>query len=242
MKMSEVEKIISKCDKENKAYLEKYLENAPYWITESLQVVKIPKGTPFIEEGTKVDNVCFLLKGNVAAVDYRVREIVYGFYEFKPIEIFGAMEILGDMKEYKTTLITMDECVFLKLNSNLYKKWINNDINALLMQTKRMSTYLLEEARKERLNILLNATDRMALVLIRMYELYAENHQSKVYLSRKYFVETTGLSERTITRILTEFETKGMISREGWNIVLSEEQYLTLKQLVDNKINKMGDE
>ena len=110
------------------------------------------------------------------------------------------------------------------------------------MQTKRMSTYLLEEARKERLNILLNATDRMALVLIRMYELYAENHQSKVYLSRKYFVETTGLSERTITRILTEFETKGMISREGWNIVLSEEQYLTLKQLVDNKINKMGDE
>lgn len=240
--MSEVEKIISKCDKKNRIYLESYLENAPYWVTESLQVVKVPKGTSFIEEGNKVDSVYFLIEGNVVAVDYRVREIVYGFYEFKPIEIFGAMEILGDMKEYKATLVAKDECLFLKLNSSLYKKWLCNDINALLIQTKRMSTYLVEEARKERLNILLSATERMALVLIRMYELYAENRQSKVYLSRKYFVETTGLSERTITRILTEFETKGMITREGWNIVLTEEQYLTLKQLVDIKINKMGDE
>ena len=240
--MSEVDKIISNCNKENKVYLETYLENAPYWIKESLQVVKIPKGTAFIEEGNKVDNVYILVEGSVAAVDYRVREIVYGFYEFEPIEIFGAMEILGDMKEYKATLITSTESLFLKLSSNLYKKWITNDIKALLMQTKRMSGYLVEEARKERLNILLSATERMALVLIRMYELYAENRQSKVYLSRKYFVETTGLSERTITRILTELETKGMISREGWNIVLTEEQYLTLKKLVDIKINKMGDE
>lgn len=240
--MSEVEKIISKCEKDNREYLENYLENAPYWVTESLQVIKVPKGTPFVEEGNKVDSIYFLIEGNVVAVDYRVREIVYGFYEFKPIEIFGAMETLGDMKEYKATLITKDECLFLKLNSSLYKKWLSNDINALSMQTKRMSIYLVEEARKERLNILLSAAERMALVLIRMYELYAENRQSKVYLSRKYFVETTGLSERTITRILTEFETKGMITREGWNIVLTEEQYMTLKQLVDIKINKMGDE
>ena len=240
--MSDLEKIILECDDEVQDYLRKYFVNSPSWIRDSLQVVKLPKGTTFIEEGRKADKVYIFIRGKVTAVDYRVCEMAYGFYEFYPVDAFGALEVLGELETYKTTLVTSEPSVFLKLSKAKYEKWIRNDINALLMQTKRMGEYLVEQARKERLNVLLKASDRIALVLIKMYEIYVEEGQSRIYISRKNFTEMTGLSERTITRILKEFEGKGKITRDGWDIVLNQEQYSELKELVDHKINVMGDE
>lgn len=237
-----LEKIILESKDEVQDYLKSYFAYCPSWVQESWQIVKMPKGTTFIEEGTKVDKVFIFVKGKVTAVDYRVCEMSYGFYEFCPVEAFGALEILSELDMYKTTLVTAEECVFLKLSKGIYEKWIRNDLHALQMQTKRMGEYLVEQARKERLNVLLKATERIALVLIRMHELYVEGCQSKIYISRKKFIEMTGLSERTITRILKEFEEEKKITREGWNIVLDETQYSELKKLVDNKINVMGDE
>lgn len=239
--MTEIKRILEKCDKSSREYLEQYLKNAPDWILDSFQVVRMKKGTTFIEEGEKADKVYILVKGSIIAVDYRVREMVYGFFRFRPVKAMGALEIIADMEKYMTTLITTENCVFLKIGRKQFEKWLKNDMNAFQMQTKEIGCYLTEQARKERLNVLLKATDRIALVLIRLYEIYSENGKSKIYLSRKDFMETTGLSERTVTRVLKELEGKGNITRSGWDIVLTCEQYLVLKELVDDKINKMGE-
>ena len=50
-----------------------------------------------------------LLQGQVSAVDYRVQEAVYGFFQFYPIELFGVMEILGGMERYKTSLAAVEK-------------------------------------------------------------------------------------------------------------------------------------
>lgn len=238
--MKKLKEVLDICEKSNREYLECYLQKAPDWILESFQIVSMEKGVAFIEEGEKADKVYILLKGSIVAVDYRVREMVYGFFSFHPIQAMGALEVLGEMETYMTTLITSEKCAFLKIGSKQFEKWIRSDMNAFQMQTKEIGRYLTEQARKERLNVLLKATERMALVLIRMYELYAENDKVKLYLSRKDLMETTGLSERTITRTLKEFESKGNISRSGWDIVVSRKQYEILKGLIEEKINTMG--
>ena len=240
--MTVLEKIIFESKDEVKVYLENYFKNCPTWLKNSSRILNLPKGTTFVEEGRKVESVYILVKGKVVAVDYRVCGVEYDFFEFHPVEALGALEILSDIDTYMTTLVTAEDCVFLKISKTKFETWIKSDINALLMQTKVMGEYMVEQARKERLNVLLKATDRIALVLIKMHELYAKGNQSRIYLSRKTFMEMTGLSERTITRILKEFEGEGKITRDGWDIVLSTEQYLALKELVDHKINKMGDE
>lgn len=237
--MKQVEEVLNICEKSSREYLEHYLQEAPDWLLESFQVVSMKKGVTFIEEGKKLDKVYILLKGSIIAVDYRVRDMVYGFFCFHPIRVMGALEVIGEMKTYMTTLITTEKCVFLKTDSKQFEKWIRSDMNAFQMQTKEIGRYLTEQARKERLNVLLKATERMALVIIRMYELYAQKGTLKLYLSRKELMETTGLSERTITRTLKEFESKGYISRSGWDIVASRGQYKLLKELIEDKINTM---
>ena len=104
--MSEAEEIIRKLNTEQRNYLNRYFAHAPESVTGSMQVVRMPEGMTFIQEGMPVDKVYVLLKGCVSAVDYRVRETVYGFCHFNPIETFGAMEILGHMDQYRTTLAT----------------------------------------------------------------------------------------------------------------------------------------
>ena len=100
----------------------------------------MPEGTTFIQEGMPVDKVyVLLLKGCVSAVDYRVRETVYGFCHFNPIETFGAMEILGHMDQYRTTLATTRDSLFLKIPRDSFEKWILKDVDALQMETERLS-------------------------------------------------------------------------------------------------------
>lgn len=239
--MNEVAALIRKLDKESQSYLEKYFSDAPSWMLDNLQIVHMPKNRSFVEEGERADKVYILLRGIVLAVDHRVQEMAYGFIRFHPIEVFGVMEIMLDLKEYKTTLMTTTDCIFLKTSREKFEKWIKNDINAFRMETKKVGTYLLKEVRKERLYVLLQGVDRVYLVLHELYQTYARNGVLSFYMSRKDFSETTGVSERTITRTLKDLEQKGYITREGWNLILTPEQYRMVRALIEDKMCGIGE-
>jgi len=239
--MSEAEALIKRLDRESQIFLNRYFANAPRWLLDSFQVVKVPKNETFINEGEKADTVYILIKGKVMAVDYRVQEMTYGFITFDPIEVFGAMEILADADRYKTTLETTKDSLFLKISRETFKKWIKNDMNAFQIQTREIIKYLLREVRKERLYVLVQGVERIYLTLYELYRAYGQEDTYSIYISRKNFAETTGLSERTVTRTLKELEEKGYIAREGWNILITYEQYQRIKALIEDKISEIGE-
>ena len=99
-----------------------------------------------------------------------------------------------------------------------------------------MGRYLLEQARKERLYVLLQGVERIYLVLYKMYQSYAGNGKCSLYMSRKDFTETAGVSERTVTRTLKSLEEKGCIARDGWKIRIDEQQYGMIRELLEDKM------
>jgi CRP/FNR family cyclic AMP-dependent transcriptional regulator len=72
------------------------------------------------------------------------------------------------------------------------------------------------------------------MMLCHSYELLSEGLPITVCVSRREVFEKTGVSERTITRVLKDFETKKYISRQGWDILISFDQYLKLKEILEN--------
>jgi CRP/FNR family cyclic AMP-dependent transcriptional regulator len=239
--MNEAEVQIGRLNQEKQEYLKKYFSDAPDWLMDEFRVIRFPSGTTFIEEGDPADTVCLLLKGKVLAVDYRVKEMAYGFCEFQPLEVFGTMEILIGKNHFQTTLMTTKDSTLLKIGREKFEKWIRSDLNAFQMEAERISRYLVEQARNERLKVLLQGAERVYLVLLKMYEIYAVGDHCSIYMSRKGFAETTGLSERTISRILKDLEQKSYIARSGWNIIISKEQYLKMKALIADKMNGTGE-
>ena len=167
--MSELDNVWKYLNKESHMYLEKFLKNAPMWLLEEFHEVNISKDTEFVSENDPANTVYILLTGVVKATDIRVFPVVYDFIRFYPIEIFGAMEFLLREDTYRTTLITVTNCKFLKLSIEQFSKWVLNDINAMKMFTEAMTRYLLDQCRKERLYLFLQGEERVLLFLSDIY-------------------------------------------------------------------------
>lgn len=239
--MDKVIKLIDGLGEKEKAYLESYLENAPLWLLEAFQIITIGKGKVFIQENDPVDTVFILVKGMVKATDYRTYEFAYDFTWFYPVEVFGAMEFLMDLEQYKTTLNTVTNCTFLKISRDQFEKWMVGDIHALLMQTKAMSVYLLDQARKDRLFLFSQGEDRLSILLQRLYKQGNVNGIAEITLTRNDLARSTGLSVRTINRTVTKFLERQILSKNGRKLMIDEEQYKKLKKLIENKIDQLSD-
>lgn len=238
--MYDVRTVIGELDEDRRLYLEAYFKNAPTWLMNALHVIKIRKEQTFITEGEAADKIYILLKGKVVGIDYRVKEIAYGYLKFKPIEVFGAMEIMMKMDRYKATLQTLENCLFLRIEREIFAKWLIHDINAYRMQSEKTISYLVEEARKERLYVLIQGVERIYLALHELYRLYADNGVCNIYVSRRDFTQITGVSERTVTRTITDLANRGYLSKDGWNIVMNREQHKQIEMLIEDRIQELG--
>lgn len=234
--MSEALHLIQKLNSQDRIYLETYFAGAPFWLMEGFQAVRLPGNKTFITEGDTAIDIYVLLEGNVVAEEHRVRDMTYGFIRFAPIEVFGVMELMFEMDVYQTTLVTTVDCLFLKTSREAFRKWFEHDFCAYRMECKKVGHYLLKQARKERLYVLLQGVERIYLILYKMYQTYERGGSCLLYMSRKDFMETAGISERTVTRTLKGLEEKGCITREGWKIRISKKQYQMIQELLKDKL------
>lgn len=237
--MNEIVKLIESLEDEKRDYLHNYLENAPSWLLDAFQIVNIKKDTVFIHENESADTVYILVEGIVRATDYRVQGIAYDYARFYPIEIFGVMEFLMKYEEYKTTLTTEEDCLFLRISKEHFAKWMLTDIHAVLEQVKTMSEYLLNQVRKERLFLFLEGSDRIYLLFMQMYQGSAKDGICKINLTRKYLSNSTGLCIKTVNRCVKKMEQEGNISRKGRTIVINHEQYEKIKYILSQKIEEV---
>lgn len=213
-----IEKLVAlqkKLKDPEKEYLEQYLKNAPMWLLESFQIVHMGKDHVFIREKTEVDMVYILVEGIVKAIDYRIFGIVYNYMWFYPVKTFGSMEILLELQNYMTTLKTVTPCTMLAVSKDKFATWMRNDINTLLLESKSMGSYLLEQSRKERLFLFFQGVDRVILLFIHLYEKMAQNNKCILKLTRQDIADQSGLSIKTINRAVKKLEEEGYISRKA---------------------------
>ena len=237
--MSEVDHLLSQLSKERRCYLESYLKNAPRWLIEAFQVVTLPKDTAIVHENEPVKTVYILVEGIVKGTDLRVYQVNYDFMWFYPVEVFGAMEFLLDEKNYQTTLYTVTQCRMLKISKDQFEQWMITDINALRMQTKAMTSYLLEQCRKERLYLFMPGEDRVSLLLTYLYEKSEDGGKAVIALRRNDIAKSTALSVRTVNRTIMDMTAEGILQKEGHKLILKAEQYELLQKQLKAKIDEL---
>ena len=237
--MSELDNVWKYLNKESHMYLEKFLKNAPMWLLEEFHEVNISKDTEFVSENDPANTVYILLTGVVKATDIRVFPVVYDFIRFYPIEIFGAMEFLLREDTYRTTLITVTNCKFLKLSIEQFSKWVLNDINAMKMFTEAMTRYLLDQCRKERLYLFLQGEERVLLFLSDIYEKNGLADEIVINISRNDLAKGTALSVRTVNRTIKELIKEGFLVKKGRKLILPFEKYQEIKKRLSDKVEMM---
>ncbi len=226
--MDRVLDLIAALDDERRNYLNKYLENAPISILEQIEIMDMKEGTVFIYEGEQIEKIYILVDGGVKATDQYRDGVSFEYMWFKPIKVFGTMEILLDMDTYRTSLTTVTVSRFLVIPRRAFEKWINHDEKALRIEAKTMGTYLLTQAKMARAFLFFEGKQRVMVFI--MATLDMNGGGDSIRLSRQSIADSTGLSTRTVDRAMKELMDEGYLRCRGGRLYISQEQRERLKQ------------
>lgn len=238
---AQLEEVCTRIPKEQADYIKKYLTNAPYWVIETMQLVKKDRNTVFIEENTPADYVYILLEGGIRAVDYRVKGFAFDYMRLDGVSTVGSMECYFKIPNYMTTLATTTPCTFLIISRKNYEKWIWDDKNALQMDVASMGAYLMEQTRVNRLFLFLQGTDRFLYMFAKNYEKSHSKGEYRLDMSRQELAERSGFSIKTVNRSVKKMEEDGFISRKGHKIIISRAQYERMRRYLDEILDRTSE-
>ena len=146
----------------------------------------------------------------------------------------GGLEILMDFKTYRTSLKTIDKCKVIKITKEAFEKWMQEDIDGLRYESKMMGEYLLTQGKLAREYLFLSGSARLAKIFIEKYEEEARNGILTVNSTRQELSDESGFAVKTVSRAIKSLYEEGLIEKDGKDIVVNEEQYNKLKELVQS--------
>lgn len=223
---------LNEIEQDRREQFEQYFRTAPMWLMDTFSVEELEEGTIFVQEGRPADMIYFIVKGLIKATDYRIYGINYDFMMFEKVYAFGGMEVIINLDKYQTTLQTATKCTVLKIPKVCFKKWMDSDIVALQQESRLMGEYLLEQAKDSRMLLFLQGADRVAFLLMKRYRKYARNGILKMKGDRQELSDFTGLCVKTINRSIKKFKDNGMILTQGRYIMINEEQYHQMEEMI----------
>ncbi len=236
-KYKEIQSVFESLDMRTKEYMKEYFKNAPEWVYDSCSVVALEKNDIFITENSKVLNVYLLVEGFVKATDFRIQGAIYNFMWFQPVIAFGALEVLLNETTYKTTLMASTSCRLIKLPKVVYEKWVKEDVTALFIESSQTALHLMNQSRRERVYLFMQAVDRLAYFMVNYYDQFEMDGLCQVRLTRQDLSDCTGVSVKTITRSLANLMEKGCVRKKGNKILITKEDYLRLKSYISEIVD-----
>lgn len=224
--------IINKLRKDKFDYLNLLFANCPEYVIHSMQHVKINKGHMIIQGGVPCDAVFIIVKGRASGMDFQPLGKVYMFMEYVSTDVLGDFELFGDIRNYRITVRAVTDCEIIRIPAAVYLDWMQQDISALFMRTRKLMNMFTNEAAEKRKNLFLNCKERLALYLVESYEKRAKDSGLKVNKTQGELADRIGFNIRTLQRNIQSLEKEEMISTQNGKIVISREQYLKLKKYV----------
>jgi len=234
--LAEIMSFLNEKDNARKKQFLEYFSNAPLWLIESMQIIKLDEGITFIEEGESAKNIFFLITGIVEAIDLRIHGEMFNYKHFKEVYAFGGMEVILDIDNYMTTLKTNTKCIFVKIPRKVFEKWIYSNPDALKREAKMVARNLLDEGRNERLLLFIQGADRLTFLIIKRYEYYNVRGVLSLDYDRQKIADATGMSTKTISRAIKYLEENELITRENNTIKIDAEQYKKMKDIISDRL------
>ena len=102
-------------------------------------------------------------------------------------------------------------------------------------ESKLIGEYLLEQARNERIVLLMIGTDRLCLLLVYHYEQYQKDGILCVKEGQKSLADKTGMCLKSINRAVKTLSEQGLIRKQGNKILVEKQQYEKMKALISEK-------
>lgn len=238
--MNEFLEVIEKLPEKKKKILQDMFKNAPYWLMEEIHVRNFPRKKVFVTSGEPADRIYILLEGKVKATELQRYEYVYDYTLFEPIHVLGEMEFYAGLENYISTLVTTAPSLLLEIRRDFYIKWMMADTSTLLDRVQNMLQDLLSQSKKERIFVFLTGIQRMYYLLVKMYREYAKDGLLEIRNTKEELANRAGIDIRTVNRAIKKMIEDGLLTKDGWSLMVNQSQYEEMNRILQTMIDKNG--
>lgn len=217
----------------NYEYFNKLFSNASDSILDSINIIKIPKEKRFVTAEDKMDKILILLSGKVKAIEEHLSGDIYVFSRFDAPEIFGEMEMLGGIKDFRASLVAEIPSILVGLPVDIYAQLLKANQDLFIERVEAVVSRSCNDERDNRFYLRLKAIDRVKVFFFHAYEqnVYEQNRTDGLCIlkiRRQEIADETGYSIKTINRAIKKLTETGLIKTVGQKIKINKEQYLKL--------------
>lgn len=221
-------------------YLNELFRDMPEEVAKEIMYKEVKKNENLLIAGNPTETVYIILKGHVVGLDHQKLGRVYSFMDFTKMYIVGDFEVFAEYSEYGVSICTTEDCKLLKISSNSYLRWIRHDENALFLRLNNILTTLTFERRMDRKYLMMGCKERLADFLAKMYEkdivdMEDKEVRFKVMKTQNELADKIGFNVRSVQRSIASLEKEDLISTESGKVIISQEQYVRLKQYNEGK-------
>ena len=212
-----------------RVFLDDLMTDAPAYLYNSLFYKEIPAGQMFVTIDMPLTCVYLILSGQAIIVDFMASGIEYAFDEIGVTEWVGELEAISNIPTSNATVMASTDCQTLCIPQDIFLKWMNEDVHALMIVSNAIIRRLLNQSTRHRRLFFIPARDRLLQLLRKMAET-KKNKMIVIKINRMELANLLGCSERTVVRCLGELREQSLLSTKRGRIEITLEQYKKLCQ------------
>lgn len=199
------------------------------FLSDNAKLKVVEKGTQYITNDTSVRNICLLLSGKCHAINYTVDGKAVVVNSMSSVQLLGIYELFNGIKSYSSSVKTITKCYFIEVPVSEFESLVHTDLNFANIVIKYMAKFVNDCVHKNYMGTMNNSIQNFVIYLYNLCS--GKTLPYKIKTNRKTMASELNVSLRTIYRNIDELKDDGIISINSGKIVISEEQFDTLKNI-----------
>lgn len=190
-------------------------------LMQQIQLKSYPKGVAVLQEGEHAEFLCFLLEGRLKVVTFTSSGKEVGLSVLEPVTHFGEMALI-DNQPRSASVLTATKSLIGIIPKAAALKWLLEEpsISVKLMRD------LVQMLRNTNQQLLLmgyqHAQTRIAALLLQILSEQGQHGNPSAQLSQQEIANMANTSRETVSRVLNQFVEKGILKRNGRELLLND--------------------
>lgn len=200
--------------------------------SEYIQILNIKENIVFIDNGSELDYIFIQVKGMSYVTKYTLdgRRIIAA--TFGGAQIFGLIEAINGSKTYMGTVITLSDCILVKVKKEKFLQAMYSDLVTASITIKCLadfSTYSIETIESKA------AISSYENLIIYLYNKTLGKKLPHAISDKKEFIaDLLQINKRTLYRYLDKLSKEGIISRSRQDINISKDNLDKIEKLYES--------
>lgn len=194
-----------------------------------IQVLNLKKNTIFIQSNDELKYIFILVKGLTYVAKYTPdgRRIIAD--TFTEPQIFGLIEAINGVSNYKGTVITLSDSILVKINKGKFLEAVysNIDISAYMIRyLAGFSTHSIETSEFK------SSISQYENLIIYFYnKTLGKKLPYRIKENKAFISDSLQINKRTLYRYLNRLSDEGIISRDKQDIIIYENNFRKIEKL-----------